>query len=164
MTGVGLMSYYMGLEVNQTEDGIFISQESYTKEIMKMFNILDFLPDILFAVGVVGRFMKAPSSTHLKVARRIFRCVRGSCTCDATEICIDNKSAQALAKIPVCHDRSKHIDTRYHFVRECIAKKEVKLKYVKSHDQAADIFTKPLKFDDFQRLRSRLGMKKKNQN
>lgn len=68
---------------------------------------------------------------------------------EATEICIDNKSAQALAKNPVYHDRSKHIDTRYHFIRECIAKKEVELKYVKSHDQVADIFTKPLKFEDF---------------
>ena len=34
----------------------------------------------------------------------------------ATEICIDNKSAQALAKNPIFHDRSKHIDTRYHFI------------------------------------------------
>ncbi|OIT21260.1 hypothetical protein A4A49_56223, partial [Nicotiana attenuata] len=83
---------------------------------------------------------------------------------EATEICIDNKSAQALAKNPVYDDRSKHIDTRYHFIRECIAKKKVKLKYVKSHDQVADIFTKPLKFEDFQRLRSSLGVKKKNQN
>ncbi|OIT04828.1 hypothetical protein A4A49_65282, partial [Nicotiana attenuata] len=83
---------------------------------------------------------------------------------EATEICIDNKSPQALAKNPVYHDRSKHIDTRYHFIRECIAKKEIELKYVKSHDQVTDIFTKPLKFEDFQRLRSFLGMKRKNPN
>uniref|UniRef100_M1BVP0 Copia-type polyprotein n=1 Tax=Solanum tuberosum TaxID=4113 RepID=M1BVP0_SOLTU len=83
---------------------------------------------------------------------------------EATMICVDNKFAQALAKNPVYHDRSKNIDTRYHFIRECIAKKEVELKYVKSHDQVADIFTKPLKFKIFQRLRSSLGIKKKNQN
>ncbi|XP_019248334.1 PREDICTED: uncharacterized protein LOC109227589 [Nicotiana attenuata] len=272
MTDIGLMSYYLGLEVKQMEDGIFISQESYTKEILKKFNMLEcnpvnkpmesgtklskfdegekvdptffkslvgslrYLsctrPDILFAVGVVSRFMEAPTSTHLKVTRRILRYLKGTINfglfyssssdfnlmgfCDseyagdiddrksttgfvfflgdyviswsskkqsivtlsaceaeyelnlpqieATEICIDNKSAQALAKNPVYHDRSKHIDTRYHFIRECIAKKEVKLKYVKSRDQVANIFTKPLKFEDFQRLRSILGMKKKNQN
>ncbi|XP_070023045.1 uncharacterized mitochondrial protein AtMg00810-like [Nicotiana sylvestris] len=44
MTDVGLMSYYLGLEVKQMEDGIFISQESYTKEILKKFNMLDCNP------------------------------------------------------------------------------------------------------------------------
>lgn len=39
---------------------------------------------------------------------------------DATEIFVDNKSAIALAKNPVFHDRSKHINTRYYFIRECI--------------------------------------------
>ena len=58
---------------------------------------------------------------------------------EATMVCVNNKSAQALVKNPVYHDRSKQKDTRYHFVRECIAKKEVELKYVKSHDQVADI-------------------------
>ncbi|KHN00057.1 Copia protein, partial [Glycine soja] len=61
----------------------------------------------------------------------------------------DNRSAQELAKNPVFHERSKHIDTRYHFIRECITKKEVELTHVKTQDQVADIFTKPLKFEDF---------------
>jgi hypothetical protein len=41
---------------------------------------------------------------------------------DATEIYLDNKSALALAKNPVFHDRSKHIDTKYHFIRECMVR------------------------------------------
>ncbi|XP_070043134.1 secreted RxLR effector protein 161-like [Nicotiana tomentosiformis] len=48
---------------------------------------------------------------------------------EATEICIDNKSARALAKNLVYHERSKHINTRNHFIREFIVKKEVELKY-----------------------------------
>ena len=44
------------------------------------------------------------------------------------------------------------IDTRYRFIRECIAKKEVKLKYEYTQDQVVDIFRKPLKFEDFRRL------------
>jgi len=83
---------------------------------------------------------------------------------EATKICIDNKSAQALAKNSVFHDRSKHIDTRYHFIRECISRKEMELKYVKTQDQVADIFTKPLKFEDFQRLRAKIGVQKKISN
>ncbi|PHT81325.1 hypothetical protein T459_14340 [Capsicum annuum] len=41
---IGLMSYYLGLEVNQMEEGIFISQESYTKEILKKYNMFDCNP------------------------------------------------------------------------------------------------------------------------
>ena len=77
---------------------------------------------------------------------------------EPTEICVDNKSAIALAKNLVFHDRSKHIDTRYHYTRECVTNKEVRLEYVRSHDQIADIFTKPLKFEDFTRLRNLLGI------
>ena len=39
MTDIGLMSYYLGLEVKQMEEGLFISQESYPKEILKNFNM-----------------------------------------------------------------------------------------------------------------------------
>ena len=41
MTDIGLMSYYLGLEVKQMEQGIFISQETYTKEILKKFKMFD---------------------------------------------------------------------------------------------------------------------------
>ena len=77
---------------------------------------------------------------------------------EPTQICIDNKSAIALAKNPILHDRSKHIDTRYHYIRERVTNKEVQLEYMRSHDQIADIFTKPLKFEDFTRLRNLLGV------
>ncbi|CAL1382198.1 unnamed protein product [Linum trigynum] len=77
---------------------------------------------------------------------------------ESTKIFVDNKSALALAKNPVFHDRSKHIDTRYHFLRECVVQKEVALKYVKTEDQIADIFTKPLKQDVFVKLRTLLGV------
>ena len=71
---------------------------------------------------------------------------------------VDNKSAMTLAKNPVFHDRSKHIDTRYYYIRECITRKDVQLEYVKSQDQVVDIFTKPLKHEDFVKLRSLLGI------
>ena len=79
---------------------------------------------------------------------------------EPTKISADNKSAIALAKNPVFHDRSKHIDTRFHYIRECIARKDVQIEYVKSYDQIADIFTKPLKYEDFSRIRSLLGLTK----
>lgn len=80
-----------------------------------------------------------------------------------TTIRVDNKSAIALAKNPVFHERGKHIDTRFHFMWDCIEKKEVKLAYVRTDDQVADIFTKLLKFKDFPRLRALIGVTKVNQ-
>ena len=71
---------------------------------------------------------------------------------EPSEICV------ALSKNLVLHDQSKHIDTRYHFIRECIARKEVQIKFVKSQDQAVDIFTKPLKQEDFVKFRSSVGV------
>ncbi|GJY47612.1 retrovirus-related pol polyprotein from transposon TNT 1-94 [Tanacetum coccineum] len=76
---------------------------------------------------------------------------------DATEIYVDNKSAIDLAKNPVYHDRSKHINTRYHFIRECIARKDVRVIHTSSEDQVADIFTKPLNEREFSRQIMMLG-------
>ncbi|GAB2287999.1 hypothetical protein Dimus_037972 [Dionaea muscipula] len=73
-------------------------------------------------------------------------------------MCIDNQSAIAIARNPVYHDRSKHIDVRFHFLREAIAKKEVELKYVRTQVQLADILTKPLGIASFARLRRMLGV------
>ena len=57
---------------------------------------------------------------------------------------IDNQGAISLAKNPVHHQRSKHIDIRYHFIRNEIQNGIVDLKYVKSEDNVSDIFTKPV--------------------
>ena len=62
---------------------------------------------------------------------------------------MDNKSAIALANNPVYHKRSKHIDIKYHWLREKIAEGVVNLVYVRSEDQLADIFTKGLAYPRF---------------
>lgn len=59
-------------------------------------------------------------------------------------------SAIALAKNPIY--LSEHINTRYHFIREHIANKEMEPKYVRSQDQVDDMFAKPLKEDVFRKL------------
>jgi hypothetical protein len=53
----------------------------------------------------------------------------------ATQIFIDKKSAIALAKNTVHHERSKHIDTRFHFIREHIKEGDMELVHVKTHEQ-----------------------------
>ncbi|XP_050895534.1 secreted RxLR effector protein 161-like [Lathyrus oleraceus] len=76
---------------------------------------------------------------------------------DATIIQVDNMSAIELAKNPVNHERSKHIDVRFH-IREHVKEGNVELKHVASKDQAADIFTKPLSKEIFDKGKKLIGM------
>ena len=73
---------------------------------------------------------------------------------DPTTIYCDNLSNIQLAKNPVFHARTKHIEVHYHFVRERVLSGEVELQYVPTDRQTADIFTKPLGLDN---SRVRLG-------
>lgn len=72
---------------------------------------------------------------------------------------IDNKSAIDLAKNPVFHRRSKHIDIRYHFVRECVERGEIVIKHVVTDSQRVDIMTKALNTVKFESMRKLLGVK-----
>ena len=56
----------------------------------------------------------------------------------------DNQACIHLSKNPGDFSRSKHIDTRYHFVREQVAQQTVTQKKVETKDNLADVFTKPL--------------------
>jgi hypothetical protein len=56
----------------------------------------------------------------------------------------DNESAIYMADNPVEHSRTKHIDIRYHFLRDHQQKGDIEIAYVNTHNQLADIFTKPL--------------------
>ncbi|CAL5372261.1 unnamed protein product [Camellia sinensis] len=75
-----------------------------------------------------------------------------------TTISCDNVSAIKLSRNPVMHGRSKHIDVRYHFLRDLCKDGVIELEFCKSGDQAADILTKPLKQPVFEKLRSILGV------
>ena len=70
----------------------------------------------------------------------------------------DNSSTIKLFKNPVLHGRNKHIDVRYHFLRNLVAEKTIDLVYCRSEDQVADILTKPPKLKAFQKLRGLLGV------
>lgn len=52
-----------------------------------------------------------------------------------TELRVDNKSAIALARNPVFHDRSKHIQIRYHFIRQCVENGDIDIQFVRTDGQ-----------------------------
>ena len=71
---------------------------------------------------------------------------------------INNQSAIQLCKNPVFHGRSKHIETRFHFIRENVESGKVTVRHVKTDDQLADIMTKPIGRVRFQQLRLKIGI------
>ncbi|GKD64482.1 hypothetical protein Tco_1306590 [Tanacetum coccineum] len=71
----------------------------------------------------------------------------------------DNKSAIALCCNNVHHSRAKHIDVRYHFIKEKVENGIVELYFVQTEYQLADIFTKPLPRERFNFLIEKLGMR-----
>lgn len=288
MSMLGEMTYFLGLQINQNKDGIFISQVKYVKEILKKFMMEDCKPvgtpmivgcklskedesddvdqklyrsmigsllyltatrpDILHSVCMVARFQSSPKENHMIAVKRILRYLKGtmelglnysrskraeltafsdadwagdiderkstsggafflgenlvawhskkqesvslstaeaeyiaaSATCTQvlwmkrqledlgvkvegpTPILCDNSSAINISKNPVQHSKTKHIDIRYHFLKDEVQKGTVQLVFVPTKDQIADIFTKPLPKDLFEDLRSRLGMSNLN--
>eukprot|EP00253_Pinus_taeda_P015702 PITA_15702 len=241
MTDIGLLSYFLGIEVDQNENGIFISQAKYVNEVLGRFNMQDckaaitptvmglklskedsskdfdpslyksivgslmYLtasrPNIMLAVSLISRFMERPKEAHWQVAKRILRYAKddrkstsgyvfhmgsgaiswaskkqpivalstteaeyvaataaacqavwmrrmlrslGQEQAKATVIFRDNSSAIALSKNSVFHKRTKHIDTRFHYISELVSNGEIVLEHCRTQEQVADILTKPL--------------------
>ncbi|KAL8160151.1 hypothetical protein V2J09_001688, partial [Rumex salicifolius] len=287
MTDLGKMRFFLGVEVNQTANGVFICQKKYTREMLLTFGLLEcnfvrnpivpgekltlagdgvlvdstqykqligsllYLtntrPDVMFVVGLLSRYMARPTRLHLQAAKRVLRYLKGtmefgiwyrkglkngrligytdsdhagdkddrkstsgyvfflaggavswsskkqpvvalsstetefvaaaSCAAQciwlrrileamswwenvqgATTIYCDNVSTIKLSKNPVLHGRSKHIDLRFHFLRDLVNDGIVEMEHCGTESQVADILTKAVKLDTFEYLRGRLGV------
>jgi hypothetical protein len=75
--------------------------------------------------------------------RMLFKELRVSLSIPPVLWC-DNIGALALASNPVFHARTKHIEVDYHFVREKVLNRDILIKFINTHDQVADVFTKGL--------------------
>ena len=283
MTDMGKMKFFLGVEVNQSDEGIHICQKKYAKEVLERFNMwscnsvknpivpgaviskegsrmadatlykqlvgcLMYLtvtrPDLMFVVCLIARFMSDPKEEHMLIAKRVLRYIRGtvdlgifykrssglsvlgftdsdyardvddrkstsgyvflvngaaicwssrkqdivtlssteaeyvaatSAAChsvwlkgilqelgaideECMDVMCDNSSAIKLSKNPVLHRTTKHINVRYHYLRNLASEGIMKLVFCGTNDQVADIMTKPIKLDQFEKLRRLLGM------
>ena len=78
---------------------------------------------------------------------------------DPTVIHCDNQSCIKISINTIFHDISKHIDIRYHHLRDCVQRKIMLLQYIPMKDQDADILTKALTRSKFEYHRDRIGVK-----
>ncbi|GKD99033.1 retrovirus-related pol polyprotein from transposon TNT 1-94 [Tanacetum coccineum] len=244
MSMMGELNYFLGFQIKQDSEGIFIFQEKYVKDLLKKYDLADCAsvkchmpppnnlgldelgvsvnetlfrsmigslmyltasrPDIQFSTCLCARHQADPKESHLVAVKRIFRYLKGTpnlslwypkgsgfdlkaysdsdyagCNLDRKSTSVlriksqladydvlydkvpifcDNTSAIAISNNPVLHSRTKHIDIRYHFIRDHILKGEIELHFVPTDLQLADIFMKPLAEPNFTRLVAELGM------
>ena len=78
---------------------------------------------------------------------------------DPMAIFEDNQSTIAMTKNPQHHGKAKHIDIKFHYVREMVTMNKIELKYCKSDEMIADMWTKGIGKMQFAKLRSMIGMK-----
>ncbi|KAJ0541141.1 putative RNA-directed DNA polymerase [Helianthus annuus] len=285
MSAMGELSYFLGLQVEQKADGMFIHQTKYVYDILSRFKMNDCTtsntpicenhnlgpdhestedvdptqyramigslmyltasrPDIMFAVCLCARYQANPKESHMKAVKRIIRYLKGkpklglwypadsdltfvaytdsdfggcksnrksttggcqflggrivswqckkqSCvstsTCEAeyiaagsccsqvlwiqqqmrdygldftrTPIMIDNNATISITNNPVNHSRTKHIDIRHHFIRDCAEKRLIELHRVDTEDNLADLYTKAFDRARFEHLVELNGMR-----
>jgi hypothetical protein len=277
MKDLGLMHYFLGLEVWQRQGEIFLAQGKYTVDVLKRFGMMDCKSmstpmitnlrklhdydtcsdlvdptmyrqligslmymihtklDICYAMIAMSQFMAKPRQRYWIEAKHILRYLRGTITCgmrytsngglflhgyadvdwagspvdrkstfgycfslgsamiswssrkqgsiaqstikveyiaasdvgkeavwlkrlvyglfgdklETTMVHCDNQSCIKLTENPVFHDRSKHIDMMYHYIQDLVQRKVVKLRYIATSKQIANIPTKPLPLRQF---------------
>jgi hypothetical protein len=71
---------------------------------------------------------------------------------------VDNQPAIALTKNPVLHDRSKHINIKFHFLRDCVDGGQIVIEFIETGRQLTNILTKSLGRLRFMELRKMIGM------
>ncbi|GJS92167.1 hypothetical protein Tco_0774803 [Tanacetum coccineum] len=188
MSMMGKMSFILGLQISQSPRGIFINQSKYAYEIVDatlyhgMIGSFMYLtssrPDLIYAVCLYSRYQDTGISltAYANADHAGYQDTRRSTSGSAQflgdklltdynfqfnkiPLYCDNKSVIALSCNNVQHSRAKHIDVRYHFIKEQVENGVVELYFVRTEYQLADIFTKPLPRERFNFLIEKLGMR-----
>ncbi|BAH94473.1 Os09g0272800 [Oryza sativa Japonica Group] len=181
MSMMGELSYFLGLQIKQTPQGTFVHQTKYTKDLLRRFK-MENCKQISTPIG--STVVLDPDEDGEAVDQKEYRSMIGSLlyltasrpdiqfailwllstlkdyglTFEKVPLFCDNTSAINIAKNPIQHSRTKHIDIRFHFLRDHVEKGDVELQFLDTKLQIADIFTKPLDSNRFAFLRGELGV------
>ncbi|GJT25822.1 retrovirus-related pol polyprotein from transposon TNT 1-94 [Tanacetum coccineum] len=154
--------------IKQSERGISINQEKYVKDLLKKYDInsssvkTPMVPPNKLGPDLNGKAVNKTqyrgmigSLMYLTASRSERKSTSVACQLLGGKLVLifcDNTSAIAISNNPVLHSRTKHIDIRYHFIRDHILKGDIELHFIPTQYQLADIFTKPLEEPTFKRL------------
>ncbi|CAH2083338.1 unnamed protein product [Euphydryas editha] len=147
-----------------------ISDNPYQQLIGSLMYLADLTrPDIAYSVGYLSQFNNCHNSEHWYYAKRVLRYLKGSKNV-GLKYCKDGNvdiqgyvdsdwgSAKKLSANPMFHNRTKHIDIRYHYCREVICNKIVKVDFLPTDDMPADMFTKSLVLVKHRKFMNMMGI------
>ncbi|CAB4027048.1 Hypothetical predicted protein [Paramuricea clavata] len=187
MKDMGVLHYCLGVSVTIKDGVLQISQEQYIGKIMRKYKLqdcktvstpMDFNVKLVKDDGyskpvyvvqyqsMVTVALSTSESEYIALRfatqeavwlRQLMKDLQMDCT-TATTIYEDNQGAIAMSRNPVLHKRTKHIDIKYHFIREKTQDGTIELKYCPTNEMLADILTKPLSKGQFEYLRCKLGL------
>ncbi|GJW91057.1 hypothetical protein Tco_0168610 [Tanacetum coccineum] len=170
--------FFLGLQVKQKPDGIFISQDKYVAEILKKFHFASVktastpietqkpLVKDEEAIELVLVSCNSKGFLSLKCCERIFSDYAGanldrkSTTGEAEYVAAASCYGKWLldSKSNVYHSKTKHIAIRHHFIRDAYEKKLIQVLKIHTNDNVADLLTKAFDVSRFQFLVASIGM------
>ncbi|GJU52201.1 retrovirus-related pol polyprotein from transposon TNT 1-94 [Tanacetum coccineum] len=141
-----------GLQIHQSPRGIFINQAKHALEILKEHGMdkYDSIAEAEYVTLSASCAQVMWMRTQLKDYGFEYNKISLYC---------NSQSVIAISCNPVQHSRTKHINVRYHFIKEQVKRGIIELYFVRTQYQLADMFTKALSQDRFEYLVRRLGMR-----
>ncbi|GJW17428.1 retrovirus-related pol polyprotein from transposon TNT 1-94, partial [Tanacetum coccineum] len=165
VSSMGELTFFLGLQVTQKDDGIFISQDKYVDEILKKFGFST-VKTASTPMETSKSLLKDENAKDVDV--HLYRLMIGSLMYLTssrpdimfvvlwiqnqlldygynfmnTKIFIDNESTICIVKNPVFHSKTKHIEIRHHFIRDSNEKKLIQMIKIHTDQNVADLLTK----------------------
>ncbi|GJY23346.1 putative ribonuclease H-like domain-containing protein [Tanacetum coccineum] len=166
MSSMGELTFFLGLQVTQRDDGIFISQEKYVTEIFKKFGFSDvktastpmethkpLLKDVdgedvdeHLNRSMIGSLMYLTSSRP-DIMFSVCACVRYQVNPKASHLYAVKRIFRYLkVKNPVFHSKTQHIEIKHHFIRDSNEKKLIQMIKIHTDQNVEDLLTKSFDF------------------
>ncbi|GJT27735.1 copia protein [Tanacetum coccineum] len=163
MSSMGELTFFLGLQVKQSNGGIFLSQDKYVKDILNKFDFRTIKPastpieahkslgkdeegedvdDTILPWSYDWMSSSAAASCCAQVLWMQNQLLDYGFNFMNTEIHIDNESTICIVKNPVFHSKTKHIQIRHHFIRDCYEQRLINVVKVHTDDNVADLLTK----------------------
>ncbi|GKC14525.1 retrovirus-related pol polyprotein from transposon TNT 1-94 [Tanacetum coccineum] len=133
--------------------GIPVDQTKYRSMVRALMYLTASRPDIIHATCYCARYQARLTEKHLTVVKLIFWYLRNTINMGLCQLVVQEVGLHFNV-----FSRSRHIDVRYHFIKEHVEKGIVELFFVETEYQIADLFTKALPEDRFKYLVRRVGM------
>nr|GFC66188.1 putative ribonuclease H-like domain-containing protein [Tanacetum cinerariifolium] len=152
---MGKLTFFLGLQVTQKDDGIFISQGNYVDEILKKFSFLT-VKITSTSMETSKPLMKDKNAKDvLWIQNQMLDYGHNFMN---TKIFIDNESTICIVNNPVFHSKTKHIEISHHSIRDSYEKRFIQMIKIHTDHNVADLLTKAFDVSRFQYLIASIGM------